>query len=91
MNGRKTIYTMKNISKVYLSPYCFVQKMDDGFHIKRTDNSRSFVFYGDYMDELLEMLKNGLEVEELFTYLTKFIGEEADSWISMVISEGFLI
>lgn len=88
---KKTFYNKDNYRKLFLSPYCFIQKMDDGIHVRKTDCSESFLFSGNFVEELFSKLSSGIDIDELLQELQRYIGDESEAWLEMTISKGFLV
>lgn len=90
MYAKQIFFDEENIKKLYLSPYCEINRMEDGFHIKRVDKDVFLIFSDEFMSELIEKLKKGIYLEELKEYLDKNGCKDSDEWIGLCIFNGVI-
>lgn len=63
--------------------------MDDGIHVRKTNCSESFLFSGDYVEELFSKLSSDMDIDELSQELQKHIGDDSEAWLEMTITRVF--
>ena len=92
----QNFYSLKNLNKCYLSPYCQILGRDDGFVLERSDLKKQLfmpvVHDKDRVLSLFEKLLNGIEMEELMGSLKYFMDNEEDikEWIKYGMQGGII-
>ena len=90
----KHIYTLENIDKLYLSPYCDYTATDDHVTVWRNDTTKKVTLSmlpTETLIDLINKLRVGMSKKELLSALEEYIGVDlAEQWIAFSIQRGII-
>lgn len=89
---KQHIFDDSNIGLFFLSPYTEVRMIGDEIIFMRQNSEMAVVlpFKGDNSMKFVEMLKNGINEEELKSVLSDLIGKNGEDWLYSCMWEGII-
>ena len=86
------LFSSDDISLYYLSPYIDVRKTDDGLLFINNDLEDSVLIEDNenHIVLLIERLRDGMAEHEIIEYISEYIEEDPETWITFLIQEGII-